>query len=76
MDREWRWVTAGGWLQGRVEVVATTLWFGFKDDIVIRISPSGSGSRVDMRSKSRVGRSDLGANAARIRAFLGRLEHR
>jgi uncharacterized protein (DUF1499 family) len=59
---------------GRIEAVATTLWFGFKDDIVIRVAASGSGSRIDMRSKSRVGRSDLGANATRIRAFLARLE--
>jgi hypothetical protein len=58
---------------GRIEAVATTLWFGFKDDIVIRIIPSGGGSRVDMRSRSRVGRSDLGANARRIEGFLARL---
>lgn len=55
--------------EGRIEATATTLWFGFKDDIVIRIEPTASGSRLDMRSKSRVGRSDVGANAARIRAF-------
>lgn len=48
----------------------TTLLFGFKDDIVIRITPAGSGSRVDVRSASRVGRSDLGVNAKRIREFL------
>jgi uncharacterized protein (DUF1499 family) len=53
--------------------VATTRWFGFKDDVAIRISPAGAGSRVDMRSRSRVGRSDLGANARRIREFLARL---
>jgi uncharacterized protein (DUF1499 family) len=46
-------------------------WFGFKDDVVIRIAPSaGDGSRVDIRSVSRVGRSDVGTNARRIRAFL------
>lgn len=56
---------------GRIEAVATTPWFGFKDDVVVRITPAGtSGSRIDVRSKSRVGRSDLGANAARVRAFL------
>ncbi|HYD58368.1 MAG TPA: DUF1499 domain-containing protein [Burkholderiales bacterium] len=56
---------------GRIEATATTPWFGFKDDVVVRILPAGtSGSRVDVRSKSRVGRGDAGANAARIRAFL------
>ena len=43
------------------------------DDVVIRITPSGGGSRVDMRSKSRVGRSDAGANARRIEEFLARM---
>ena len=54
----------------RIEATATTDWFGFKDDVVVRITPSGSGSRIDVRSVSRVGRSDLGANARRIREFL------
>ncbi len=58
---------------GRIEATATTAWFGFKDDVVIRIEPEGAGSRVDVRSVSRVGRSDVGANAARIRAYLDRL---
>ena len=55
---------------GRIEATDTTFWFGFKDDVVIRIEPDGAGSRVDVRSLSRVGGSDVGANAARIRAFL------
>jgi uncharacterized protein (DUF1499 family) len=58
---------------GRLEATDTTAWFGFKDDVVVRIRPEGSGSRVDVRSMSRVGRSDLGANAARVRGFLARL---
>jgi uncharacterized protein (DUF1499 family) len=58
---------------GRIEATDTTRWFGFKDDVVIRIRPDGAGSRVDARSVSRVGRGDVGANAARIRAFLGAL---
>ena len=58
---------------GTIEAVATTRWFGFKDDVAIRIRPAGAGSRVDMRSRSRVGRSDLGANARRIREFLAGL---
>lgn len=56
--------------QGRIEATAETLFFGFKDDVVIRIQSEGEGSRVDMRSVSRVGRSDLGANARRIQTFL------
>ncbi len=52
--------------EGRIEAVATTFWFGFKDDIVVRIRPAGMGSEVDVRSVSRVGFSDLGTNAARI----------
>jgi uncharacterized protein (DUF1499 family) len=55
---------------GRIEATATTFWFGFKDDIVVRIRPDGFGSRVDVRSVSRVGRSDLGTNARRIRSYL------
>lgn len=56
--------------EGRIEAVATTLWFGFKDDVVVRVAASGRGSRIDIRSKSRVGRSDVGANARRIEDFL------
>jgi uncharacterized protein (DUF1499 family) len=60
---------AAGVLQG----VATTRLVRFKDDFTVRVRPApggGGGSVVDMRSRSRVGLSDLGANAARIRAFL------
>jgi uncharacterized protein (DUF1499 family) len=58
---------------GRIEATATTFWFGFKDDVVIRIAPVSNASRVDVRSVSRVGKSDVGANAARIRAYLAAL---
>jgi uncharacterized protein (DUF1499 family) len=54
---------------GRIEATATTRWFGFKDDVVIRITPTG-GSRIDVRSVSRVGTGDVGANANRIRSYL------
>jgi len=54
----------------RIEATATTLLFGFNDDVVIRITAQGSRSVVDVRSLSRVGGSDLGTNARRIRAFL------
>jgi uncharacterized protein (DUF1499 family) len=57
----------------RIEATDTTLFFAFKDDIVIRVRPSAQGSVVDMRSLSRVGGSDVGANAKRVRAFLGKL---
>ena len=56
--------------QGRIEATSTTLWFGFTDDIVIRVKPAGMGARLDIRSKSRVGTSDLGKNAARIRSYI------
>jgi uncharacterized protein (DUF1499 family) len=58
---------------GRLEAVDTTLLYGFKDDMVVRIQESPQGTRVDVRSKSRVGRSDLGINAKRIRTFLTKL---
>lgn len=59
---------------GRIEATDTTFWFGFKDDIVVRITPDKAGSRIDVRSVSRVGMSDVGTNARRIRGFLKRLE--
>ena len=55
---------------GRIEAVDTTLLFGFKDDVVIRLRPRDSGTVIDLRSVSRVGRGDLGANAKRIRRFV------
>jgi hypothetical protein len=68
-----------GWLvvdhdkvEGRIEATATSRLWGFKDDVVIRIQPQlgGSGSIIDLRSVSRVGRSDLGKNAERIIKFI------
>jgi len=60
--------------EGRLEAVDTTAWFGLQDDIVVRIRAEGTtGSRIDIRSKSRLGESDFGANARRIRAFTERL---
>jgi uncharacterized protein (DUF1499 family) len=55
---------------GVVEATDTTFWFGFKDDVVVRVRPLDAGSVIDVRSVSRVGVSDIGANAARIRRFL------
>ena len=61
---------------GRMEATDTSTWYGFKDDIVIRVlaDEGSTGSRIDVRSLSRVGRSDVGVNAARIRAYFGALE--
>ena len=59
---------------GLIEATATTFWFGFKDDVAVRIRADGQGSRVDVRSVSRVGQGDLGANARRIGKFLQRLQ--
>lgn len=60
---------------GRIEATDTTFWFGFKDDVVIRVRPTDGGTRVDVRSLSRVGVGDAGTNAKRIRAYLKVLTH-
>ena len=60
---------------GRIEATATTPWFGFRDDVVVRVAPAPMGTRIDVRSASRVGKSDLGTNAKRIRAYLAKLAH-
>ncbi|MBN9021496.1 MAG: DUF1499 domain-containing protein [Rhizobiales bacterium] len=79
-------VEAGGWTMlgsqrpeepenvGRIEAMDTTLLFGFRQDIVIRIIPDGEGALVDMRSAARNGAHDLGENAARIRGFFAALD--
>jgi uncharacterized protein (DUF1499 family) len=71
-DMGWE-VRASDSASGRIEATATTPWFGFNDDVIVRIRPDGAGSRIDVRSVSRLGRSDVGANAKRIRQFLSRL---
>ena len=63
---------AGG--SGRVEAVAQTLLFGFKQDVVVRVAPGGEGTLVDMRSVARNGAHDLGADAERIRKFFRELD--
>ena len=70
-----RWtVTRSDPQAGEVEAVAESIVFGFKDDVIVRVRPDpAGGSRVDVRSKSRDGKGDLGANAARIRAYLAAL---
>ncbi len=71
-QRGWQIVDADA-SAGRIEAVATTFWFGFKDDVIVRITPAPGGSRVDMRSVSREGSGDIGTNANRIRSFLREL---
>ena len=60
--------------QGIVESTDKTMWFGFKDDVIVRITDNGSKRLVDIRSKSRVGGSDLGKNAERIHDFIEELD--
>ncbi|SDL20366.1 Uncharacterized conserved protein, DUF1499 family [Franzmannia pantelleriensis] len=60
----------------RIEATATTRWFGFKDDVAIRLSEVEGGTQVDVRSASRLGRSDMGTNAQRIRDYLAALRAR
>lgn len=70
---DWKIVESNA-AEGRIEAVDTTFWFGFQDDIVVRVTQAPEGSRVDVRSLSRVGLSDVGTNAGRIRAYLGKLK--
>jgi uncharacterized protein (DUF1499 family) len=64
-------------IQGRIEATDRSLLFGFEDDLVVRIVPGADGTtRVDVRSKSRVGRSDLGINAHRVREFTNALRRK
>ena len=74
-------VEAAGWeiaeiTQNRLEATAVTRWFGFEDDVVIRLTEQGESTQVDMRSASRLGASDVGTNALRIESFLNALRKR
>lgn len=70
----WERVTEGA-LPNTLEATDTTTWFGFKDDVVVRLTVQNDDTLVDVRSKSRVGKSDLGKNAQRIDAFLFELRN-
>ncbi|MEX2363189.1 MAG: DUF1499 domain-containing protein, partial [Balneolaceae bacterium] len=59
--------------EGRIEAFHKIPWFGFIDDVVIRVDTTDAGSKIDVRSKSRIGRGDLGVNAKRIRKYLDKL---
>lgn len=71
----WERVTQNA-LPHTIEATDTTLWFGFKDDVVIRLQAKDDDTLVDIRSKSRVGKSDLGKNAERIQTFIDALRER
>ena len=75
VDQGWTLVDANE-AEGRIEATAETDWVRFKDDVVIRVRTDLEHTRVDVRSKSRVGRGDMGANARRVRAYLERLKNR
>jgi uncharacterized protein (DUF1499 family) len=72
-DMGWKIVSADP-AERRMEATATTFWFGFKDDVVVVITQVKEGARIDVRSASRVGKSDVGTNAKRIREFLERMK--
>jgi len=69
-------IVAANQQASRIEAIALTYWYGFKDDVVIRLTPEGAGTRVDVRSVSRVGANDLETNARRIRRYLTSLRER
>ena len=64
------WIIVPDQRDNYIEATVTSFWFGFTDDIVIRATPAQNGSIIDLRSVSRVGKSDLGANAKRINVFI------
>ncbi|MFT5709858.1 MAG: hypothetical protein ACI8QT_000545 [Halioglobus sp.] len=67
-------ITRANRLSGEIEAVDTTKIMAFKDDIVIRVRRAEDGSVVDLRSASRVGKSDMGANSKRIRSFMAQFK--
>jgi uncharacterized protein (DUF1499 family) len=58
---------------GRIEATATVPWWGFKDDVVVTMRAEGAGTMINVRSKSRVGKGDLGVNAERIKDYLAKI---
>ncbi|MDX5362736.1 MAG: DUF1499 domain-containing protein [Pseudazoarcus pumilus] len=80
-DAALRLINERGWqvamsepARGRIEAIARSRIFRFADEIAVQLTPAPDGVRVDVRSRSRVGRSDLGVNAARVRLFLQDLQ--
>jgi uncharacterized protein (DUF1499 family) len=69
--RELGWdIVAADAAQGRLEATDRTFWFGQREDVVVRVTPAGTRSVVDVRSLSRAGEGDGGSNARRVRRFL------
>ena len=66
-------IVANDAASGRIEASQSSLFYGFTDDVVIRVAAAGAGSRIDVRSKSRQGRGDFGVNAKRVRGYLAAL---
>ena len=62
--------------EGRIEATATSLLYGFTDEVAIRVKASDAGAQVDVRSRSRIGRIDRGVNAKRIRTYVAALHER
>jgi uncharacterized protein (DUF1499 family) len=60
--------------EGHIEAIAHTMILGFRDDVAVRVRATADGSRIDIRSASRYGRSDLGANAARVRDLISDID--
>jgi len=72
-EKDWQ-IAASDRSTGLIEATVETAFFKFKDDVIVRLTPVDGGTKIDMRSASRVGQSDLGANAARIEAFFDALD--
>jgi uncharacterized protein (DUF1499 family) len=76
--RKWRVVVErapqAGRRDGQIEAVARTPIMGFRDDVAVRVRPLSEGAVIDVRSASRYGRHDIGANAARIRSLLEEID--
>ncbi len=74
-ERGWEVLSADP-AESQIEAIATSRVFGFEDEVAIRFSETDTGTRIDMRSRSRLGQIDRGANARRIEAYLADLETR
>ena len=74
-DRNWDVLSADP-AEAQIEAIATSFLYGFEDEVAVRVMKIESGTRIDMRSRSRLGQIDRGANARRIEAFLSDLKAR
>ncbi|MBM2323301.1 MULTISPECIES: DUF1499 domain-containing protein [Roseobacteraceae] len=74
-ERGWEVLSADP-AESQIEAIATSRFFGFEDEVAIRVTETDTGTRIDMRSRSRLGQIDRGANARRIEAYLADLETR